>query len=630
MTTLYLDVDDEITSAASQMRATGEARLALVLPAGSRLGTSRINFRLLAREAALRGKHLAIVTPEGPTRALAASAGLPVFATVFEYEEALATAAAANGGSTGPAVEAATVPGGAGGAPVSGGAAWAADAPPAAGAGAGSPRRADADVRAGSPSAGGPIAPGVAGDGSAEARMRGLDGDAGTSRGGGGSPGGDPSGLGAGDSPGGGSPGAITAPRSNERPHPRSAAAGSPASARAGDRRGPRVAIIVALAVVALVVLAGGVAAWTLLPSAVVEIAARAAPIALQVAVRADPSAEAIDAAAGVVPAERPRFEVAVSDEFPATGVKVDETTATGTVRFRNCDPGNSYRIRSGSSVATSSGVRFTTRAEIFLPVAIFDPATSRVDCQTGEVDVEATAPGPAGNVGAGSITRVPSNVNANLVFVTNPAATSGGTRTETTVVDQADLDEALAVLHGRLADALAAAAADPANVPAGRVAFPGTASMSEPTPTEDPAALVGRAVESFTLGLSATGTVTAVDEAAVRAVAEERLRASVAADHDLVADSVTVDVGAGAADGEAVAFDVAVAGREVRRLDAEAIRSAIRGRPVEEARRILAEYGEATVTTWPDWVTSIPTLDARLDVRVVASPGGDATGSAP
>ena len=61
----------------------------LVLPYGSKVATSRINFRLLARDALIHEKRLSIVAPDGATRALAASAGLPVFASVAEYEGSL-------------------------------------------------------------------------------------------------------------------------------------------------------------------------------------------------------------------------------------------------------------------------------------------------------------------------------------------------------------------------------------------------------------------------------------------------------------------------------------------------------------------------------------------------------------
>src|SRR6188768_2024363 len=86
---LYLDIDDEITSAAARVRAVEGGRVAVVLPYGSRVATSRINFRLLARDALTHEKRLSVVASDSATRALAASAGLPVFASVQEYEASL-------------------------------------------------------------------------------------------------------------------------------------------------------------------------------------------------------------------------------------------------------------------------------------------------------------------------------------------------------------------------------------------------------------------------------------------------------------------------------------------------------------------------------------------------------------
>src|SRR5829696_1541578 len=88
-TIVYLDADDEITSAASRIRGANDTRVGLVLPFGSRVATSRINFRLLAREAQANGRRLDIVAPDASARALAASAGLAVFGSVGEYESAL-------------------------------------------------------------------------------------------------------------------------------------------------------------------------------------------------------------------------------------------------------------------------------------------------------------------------------------------------------------------------------------------------------------------------------------------------------------------------------------------------------------------------------------------------------------
>ena len=118
---LYLDVDDEITSAAARVRAVESGRVAVVLPYGSRVATSRINFRLLARDALTHEKRLSVIASDSATRALAASAGLPVFASVQEYEASLppprtpaddpvkAAAAAAAAAATDPPASAAAV-----------------------------------------------------------------------------------------------------------------------------------------------------------------------------------------------------------------------------------------------------------------------------------------------------------------------------------------------------------------------------------------------------------------------------------------------------------------------------------------------------------------------------------------
>ncbi len=88
-TIVYLDAEDEITTAATRIRQADDDRVALVVPFGSRVATSRINFRLLAREATANGRRLDIVAPDASARALAASAGIPVFGSVGEYEAAL-------------------------------------------------------------------------------------------------------------------------------------------------------------------------------------------------------------------------------------------------------------------------------------------------------------------------------------------------------------------------------------------------------------------------------------------------------------------------------------------------------------------------------------------------------------
>jgi hypothetical protein len=564
---VYLDVDDEITSAAARIRTAGERRLALVLPAGSRVSTSRINFRLLAREAASRGRELSIVAPEAGTRSLAASAGLPAFMSVVEYEDALKTAgpeapvahvAAAAGAAT-PAAEPTQV--------------W-----PAAAAATSTSIRATTTARPG----GGPhgVPPADTGHGPA-------------------------------------GPGTNVRARSATRdtvtmPLP---VADDPPSGRRLSRL-----LLALLSVLIVAFIASGVAAWQLLPTAVVTVHPKVEAVGpLQFTVRADPLEVSTDAANGVVPAQVVGFDLSVSQDFPATGKKITETKADGSVSWTNCDPTRAYTIPASTVAATDAGEKFVTTDAVFLPVAILSGNPPQISCQSRNVNVTASQPGPDGNVDAGAIDQVPTTYNSVVIRVTNPAATTGGTHVETKIVAQKDVDAAMAVLTKALRDQFTSQLADPANTPSGMTLFPATKSASSGDPTVDPESLVGQQGATFTLGMTGTGTATAVDPSLVTEVGMERARAAVSPDRSLVANSVNVALGTPHVDGSAVLYPVTAGASQVETLNASALRSMVRGLSVDEARDRLRNYGDATINVWPAWVSSITNYDFRLDLTVVS-----------
>jgi len=547
MAVYYLDIDDEITSAAARIRGAADVSVALVLPAGSRIATSRINFRLLAREALERSRRLAIVAPEASARALAASAGLPVFATVVEYEDAVDALsqetvldrAEATRDVTGPAA-----------------------LQPAAGAAYA--------ARAAAP---GPSAR----DGSEVARAVG--------------------------------PTTGLAPVAGPRPAGR------------GRRR---TVVLGGAALLALVALVGGVAGYVVLPTATIVVTPRTVDVGpVELRVRADPDATEPDAAAGVVPATRSEWQLAADGSFPATGKRIEETKASGSVRWANCDPTASYTIPRGTVVRTAGGAGFATQDAIFLPVATISgtPPAVHLKCQFRTADVSASKAGPQGNVQAGTITVIPGAYNPNVISVTNPVATTGGTHTEFPKVTRKDVDAAVAALTGQLDAELARTAADPPDLPAGSTAVPATAGRTDPVPTVDPAMLVDQEVAEFALGLGSTASILAYDATDVRALAAAAVGRVIPSGYDLLPDTVAVELSpAIAQDGIAVVPATARA-RAVRRVDAAEVRATVRGRTPAEARALLEPLGAVVITTWPDWATTITTIDARLDVRVEPLP---------
>ena len=476
-TIVYLDAEDEITSAAARIRAAADSRVGLVLPFGSRVATSRINFRLLAREAMSHGRRLDIVAPDASARALAASAGLPVFASVGEYEEALDTEDEekdARRAASRAAAGLAAVRRWPGERP------WRAErpqpprlnrvAPPPL-----HPRGADPDTgsvrSSGAKARGGSSArPAAVGAAAAAAGVTDL------------------SDTDLYDAPG--AVGASTTRSPDALP------------VAQGRRRGRRLgAIIGTLLVLVVVVGAVGVGAYLLLPSASITVTPRIedlGPVTFKV--HADPTATSVDEAAGVVPAVTLTVPVETQSEFAATGKRVEKHPAKGAVKWTNCDPTSPYRIPSGTVVKTASGTAFSTDEEVFLPVAILSGggASPSLDCQSSEVSVTADVPGPDGNVDAGTIRVVPPRYNSNVLRVNNPDPTTGGTREEFTRVSQKDVDAALAKLDTDLHDQFATEVQHPSDVPEGTTPFPATAVLGESTPSVDPQTLVGQEVDSF------------------------------------------------------------------------------------------------------------------------------------
>jgi hypothetical protein len=582
---IYLDIDDEITSAAARIRAAEAVRIALVLPAGSHLATSRINFRLLAREAQGRSRQLMIVAPDASARALAASAGLPVYASVREMEAetnpASQTGESATDEPSMDASGAAAAPGeGPASARLAPGASGAADG--AAGAALGLP--------------GAPLGPPTAPAGAAVA-----------------------------------SGGAFSADDTVIVPPTRTgtrATSGEPARSAAGEipvvgpsTRGRRTAIAVLLATLAVLVVVGGVLGYVFLPAATIVVTPRIEPIGpLTFPVRADPAVTEPDAVAGVVPAMIATLSLEQSGEFPATGTKVTETAARGEVTFSSFDAARSNSIPAGSIVSTQSDIEFRTGQTVILPPAtLVDDGHGgiRIVPSTGDAPVSAVAKGTEGNVAAGAIRIVPADENPVVTKVTNKAPTSGGTHTETLIVAQRDIDKATASLTKQLTDDLASQLANPAGVLPDVTVFPETSVLTKPVPTVDPATLLGKAMTRFGYGLTATASVTTVDEDTVREVAESRLRAGVGTDHDLVRDSLRISVGKGSVLDKTIVFPVNASASRLRRLDAAELRSQARGRTIADARAALSAYGEVSIATWPGFVSSISTYDFRVDLTI-------------
>ncbi len=389
-----------------------------------------------------------------------------------------------------------------------------------------------------------------------------------------------------------------------------------------------RAPVIAALGLVVLALIVAGVGAYVFLPSASITVVPRRDPIGpIELTVAADPQATAVDAVNGVVPAVEVPVPVEAAQTFTTTGVHVEEAAAKGSVTFTNydTDSGDLDRERerrldrgrrsgSGQSKAVALQPAAVSRAiqpgsEASVAVVAVKPGTRRATCGVRLIRV---VPGRA--------------EDSFLLGVNNPNPTTGGVHTETPEVTQAEVDKAIAALQAQLDQEFSDAVAAGAGAPAGTTVFAATKDLPAATPDIDPQSLVGQAVATFDLKLSATGTVIAVDPRPVRTIAETQLASKVAANHRLVDGSADVVVGEGTVgeDGQ-VTFQATARAEQVAIVDPAALRALVKGKTAADARAALAPFGTATVTLWPDWATTVTGIDARLAITV-----DDAAGDGP
>ncbi|MGI8928236.1 MAG: baseplate J/gp47 family protein [Candidatus Limnocylindrales bacterium] len=563
MSVCYLEVDDEITGAISKLRAVRDGEAVIVVPPGSRIATSRINFKLLTREGNERRLNLVAVSDDPSVRALAISAGLPAYDSIAAAEQGLANfreqdrrlAERLGGQTAGVAKEG-----------------------PA-------PARKKPDALDGTQVLAIPPVP-SAGRGPSLKTAR------------------DP--TTAGKRPG--FTGAEIGGTADRR-----SVANDDRVARGGRRVGN--APLIGAAALVLLVVGVGYGAYVLLPTATITLQ----PVATQLSpapftVVADPNVAVTDVAAGVVPAQLIEIPLSVGATFPATGIEARETRATGTVRFRSENTLNEVAVLEGTGVSTRDGIDFETTAPAVVPRADFATSTPGAI----DVPVRATRLGPRGNVAAETISELPAGLRGQLVSVRNPDPTDGGRRVEESVVTQADFDAAMSALDGQLHVALADAMALPGTTPRGLTLYPGTAQTGSPEPSPTATEIVGKVQSRFMVRYESVATVLAVNEVLVDELAASRVRSMLSSDQQIVGDQVVTSHSATSVIGETIPYEVTATATVFSEPDTAALATAVRGKSIPEARQILVAYGVVEIFVWPEFVDRLPDQTARISLVVV------------
>lgn len=387
------------------------------------------------------------------------------------------------------------------------------------------------------------------------------------------------------------------------------------APARASTRRRPRPSARsiprAAIAALLILLLMAGAAFATVLPGATIRIH----PDPLVV------GPESYSVRPPVQPSDTEPLQSTQPGE--ATGHRTRRTAATGTVTLLNYSSQVVF-VPQGTLVSADGNVFFATQQAVSVPDSSFFFAGS------ADVAVKAAEPGSAGNVPSEVINRVEDNeVDRQLRQgapqnrrVTNADPTEGGSEQELTVVRRKDVVRVRSAVTRDLESQLAALlSSDPDRV------YPTMEPPAADIPIPDD--LVGHVSQDpFTFELTGTMPVdsTFVWRDDVEGEAREAFLAdegAVPSNATLAEETIEVDMGEAAIDGEAIVVQTTVTAAAVPDLDQDALRQELTGMSAADAQEALAEIGPATVSLWPGWVDRIPRLDWRITISVEPAEGG-------
>jgi hypothetical protein len=600
-TALYLEADEDITSAIDKLKHSPASSVQIVVPKRSTMLQSIINLKLLKKAAQQSHKDLVLVTGDKIATDLAARVGLAVAPTLGA--KAVLTEAKAPPGlkSTEEVIEAddPEPPADAKAndkADLSTGAAGAAVAGMAAGAAlAGAPETAAA-------SASEPPVPPTPPPGKPASRIRPpllrrrelSDTPAPT-------------------------PPAPSAPVAPEPPSPSDAPAGKgPKVPNFGSFQKRLKWIILAVAIVV-----GYFVFIALFTSAKVTLFANGTAAGIDTAFAVDTSTQTSSIPDGVLAGQTVTFTKDLTGSFAPTGTQNVGTQASGTMTVTNAFDESDHTFVSGTRFQAPDGNIFVTTADTTVPGATLALIGGHISLKPGTVTVNVQASQNGDNYNEAPATYTIPGLPAGEQSTTSGiygqgSQMSGGTTKTVTVVAQSDVDTAKT----------AALAADAGNIskdlqgklPSGYMEVSGSESTTTSDVTSSPA--VNVQANTATISLKATYTVLAVKTSDYTALVTAQEQKQVGTNNQIYDTGISKAqvTSTGKDSSGRPTFHFSTTAFSGPKLDTKAIANQLKGQrygDAASAASALPGVAQATISVWPPWSTHLPSRSSKITVVI-------------
>ena len=376
--------------------------------------------------------------------------------------------------------------------------------------------------------------------------------------------------------------------------------------------------MISVIVIIGLIVL--GVFALKVWPQATISIKTDATTVGTNLSLTLDPQAQSVDLVSGDIPAKQISEQKTFTQTVNTTGQKNIGAAATGSVNLTATDCNLTYSpqftIPTGTGISYNN-LTFITKSSADMTYQGINNKTERcpVYATNGTINIIAQSPGTQSN------TQIQNGTVANYPEVLANGSASNGTDNIVSVVSQADIDSATTKIN---ANNGGTALADLSNQLKGQGLYPITATFAAGTPQITSNPNIGEQGSTVTVTEIITYTMFGAKQSDINAVVDASIHSQTSKIQNIISNGVNQgafkQVGTSGSADQVSLVTTATVGPNI---SVTGIKQETKGKSAQDAISAIKQNPDVTSVTIrlsPFWVRSIPSNFNKIIV-VIAKP---------
>jgi len=371
----------------------------------------------------------------------------------------------------------------------------------------------------------------------------------------------------------------------------------------------------------AVVLLIIGVYLFFKLPKATIVIWPKVDILGFKQTITADKTADLVDIAKAVIPAQYFEASKTISQDFPATGNATNEGYAAGNITIYNkFDPPAPFTFKAGTRFVSDSGKLFISSQKVVIPAA--KKVGSKITPGSVQIKVQAVEGGSDYNIAPSnfSIPGLKGTAYYYSIYAVSTSAMTGGYSGKVKKVTDDDIQGAKEVLTKKTTDD--AIANLKAQISSDYILL-NNAVLSKVT-SASTQTKSGTVVENFNYNVAVTASALAFKKSDLDKYVRSYIISQMPEGKTLLDSNLKIDYSASTVDvsgGKAV-LNLDFSSGVYKNIDKNSLSLSMLGENADQMRVTIAnsledQVSNTKISFWPFWVTSAPNSQKAVNIEL-------------